>query len=259
MEKKFGNTDISFFPLGLGTIWMGRRWPPYNKYYINPSIDEIDYVLKDSFKRMANADGVVMLDTAAAYGKCEEHIGRFLKNNPNENAKAFIATKWGEYFNLATERSAYDHSINNLRKSFARSVKYLGHIELLYIHGTTLEVLQDKSVIDELKSMKKKHMIKFIGASISNKSVLEKSVRNNLLNSFDVIQMPADLVIKLPDIFNKIYEQGKAIIINSPIRKSGSNISPQEQIRKFAFNPKISVLLIGTRYHFNETLNYLNE
>jgi len=84
---------------------MGRRWPPGDPSYVTPEMPEIEAYLDTVFARMGNEDGVVMLDTAAAYGFSEERLGQYLRARPDRHAKAFIATKWGEEFDVVTGTS----------------------------------------------------------------------------------------------------------------------------------------------------------
>ena len=100
--RAFGKTDLRFFVLGLGTIWFGRPWPPGNTTYRRPPDDEIARHLERAFQVLANGQGILMIDTAAAYGDAEERLGAFLKAHPGLASKAFIATKWGEEFNPQT-------------------------------------------------------------------------------------------------------------------------------------------------------------
>lgn len=68
--KKFPSMPV----LGLGTIWIGRRWPVDYKNYQSPSQEEIF-----SHLDLAYGSGIRMFDTAAAYGYSEEMIGKWFK------------------------------------------------------------------------------------------------------------------------------------------------------------------------------------
>lgn len=258
IHRPFGKTGISFFPLGLGTIWFGRQWPPGNRAYNYPATQEIFRHLKLAYQTMGNHDGVVMIDTAAAYGDCEARIGNFLRENTRYEQKTFIATKWGEDFDPATGISRVDHTLANLRLSFRRSLEHLGKIDLLYIHKTNASVLRDSAVIGERARMKENKDVRFVGASISDEKVLSEAVKSDLLKPFDVIQMPAPLFLGQFDLADALYKNGTAIVLNSPIRKSGMK-NPKASYVELLKNPQASVVLTGTRTHLAETVGYITE
>jgi aryl-alcohol dehydrogenase-like predicted oxidoreductase len=88
--RPFGKTGLSFFPLGLGTIWFGRQWPPDNAEYQRPASKEIHEHLMLAYETMANKDGVVMIDTAAAYGDGELRIWDFFRRSLDCQSSCFI-------------------------------------------------------------------------------------------------------------------------------------------------------------------------
>lgn len=257
IHRLFGKTGFAFFPLGLGTIWFGRQWPPDNPEYSYPSSTEIHEHLALAYETMGNNDGVVMVDTAAAYGDGESRIGNFLRDNPKYASLSFIATKWGEDFDAKQGVSSVDHSLANLHSSFERSLRRLGRVDLLYLHKSTSSVLHDKSVIDAMVLMRKQGSVQLLGASISDASVLEAAVREKLLDQFDVIQTPAPILFDRLDLITVLYEAGKAIVINSPIRKSGQK-DPMLCYAELLKMSQVSMILTGTRTHLKDTIGYVN-
>lgn len=250
--RKFGKTGLRFFALGLGTVWFGRKWPMDNPSYVYPEPDEIARHLDAAFQTMGNEGGTVMIDTAAAYGTSEEKLGAYFAARPDLFAKAFIATKWGEEFDIAAGMSKIDHSRKNYEASVERSLVRLGKIDLLYIHGATLEVLRDRSLVGAMMSSDIPHS----GASISKEDVLQAALTEGLLRGFDVVQMPAWLFMQRQDLAEKLAEQGKAIVLNSPIRW-GKEKAPKDIYSELFRDPKVSVVLTGTRHHLSETVGYV--
>ena len=55
------------YRLGVGTIWMGRPWPPSNDTYVRPKLDETTGFLETAFSSLGAEGCPVMLDTATAY------------------------------------------------------------------------------------------------------------------------------------------------------------------------------------------------
>ncbi|MBI3616539.1 MAG: aldo/keto reductase, partial [Candidatus Omnitrophica bacterium] len=257
--RDFGKTGLKFFVLGVGTIWFGRQWPPGNASYVEPTTEEIRAYLDEAFARMGNQEGVVMIDIAAAYGFSEERIGQYLREHPARVPYAFVATKWGEEFDVASGTSRLDHSLQNLRASVARSLSRLGKVDLLYIHGTTVGVLKDREVMEEMRLMKLERYggIHAIGASISDENVLSTAIQDRLLQDLDVVQMPAPLFLKRPELADELRKQGLAVVLNSPIRRGDQR--PPQEIFKTLLDQPASTILIGTRHHLRETVGYVEE
>jgi aryl-alcohol dehydrogenase-like predicted oxidoreductase/serine/threonine protein phosphatase PrpC len=265
--RRFGNTEESFFVLGLGTIWMGRRWPPKNPDWRDPSPETIEAHLERALARMGNSEGVLMIDTAAAYGRGEERLGGFFRRQPHLRERAFIATKWGEDnwredVAAGTETSTIDHSLRKLERSVRRSLKHLGKIDLLYIHMAKTSkprtrVLRNLRVREAMLRMKREGYggIRYLGASISDERVLEIAVRDNLLDWLDVIQLPVDIFFKRRDLVEAIHAKGLAIVINSPKRKGAASI--QDTLRELLARKEVSVVLTGPSKigHLNENID----
>lgn len=252
LPKTIRLKNFPFMPLlGLGTIWLGRRWPVDNVNYIEPSKEE-----KDMFLLTAYRSGIRMFDTAAAYGHSEKILGIFFKEHLNFLENSFIATKWGEDFDTDTEKLSNDHSIKNLLNSFERSQKYLPKIDLLYIHKADSNVLSNREVQTEMFRLVVKGKIKYTGASISNAQALREIFEKQLLWT-DFLQTSANVVIENPSLIESIYNMGIVVVVNSPIRKrSDENLSPKESYLKLANMPFVSFVLTGTRNHLTETIGY---
>ncbi|MCX5666146.1 MAG: aldo/keto reductase, partial [Candidatus Omnitrophica bacterium] len=255
--RNFGKTGLSFPVLGIGTVWFGRQWPPDDSSYAYPEFDEVRNYLDGVFADLGNNSRAIMIDTAAAYGSTEEVIGKYFRERPDLFSKAFIATKWGEEYDTSTGKSDIDHSKERLIASTKRSLERLGKMDLLYIHGATLEVLSNGEVMEEMRRMKDVHYggLSLIGASISREDVLEGSVRENLIEGLDVIQMPGSVFLNRPDLVNAIYEKGIAIVINSPIRK-GDKRTPGAIYADLLGHRELSVILTGTRHHLRDNIEY---
>jgi len=261
--RKFGKTGLEFYIFGSSSIWFGRRWPMNNDKYRFPDRSEIEKYLEIVFNNLTNKEGRVMLDVAAAYGLAEQILGEILQDNPDWYSRAFIATKWGEEFDIDTERSVLDHSKKRLVASVKRSIRRLGRIDLLYIHGTTLRVLRNENIMSQMQRMKSERYggINYIGVSISKEGVLETAIKEELIRDFDVVQMPGQLFLKRNDLVKKLYQKGIAIVLNSVIRGSKINTSDSRTCESvyadFIKHKEVSVILLGTRNHLRETIAYI--
>ncbi|MBI4309731.1 MAG: aldo/keto reductase, partial [Candidatus Omnitrophica bacterium] len=265
LYRIFGKTGLKFFVAGHGAIWTGRKWPTNNEHYIKPSKAEVFASYDIAFQHMDNQDGITMIDTAPAYGEkggedfsSEEWIGEYFREHPELRKKAFISTKVGEEPPPVGEvKGEINHTVDHLHVSVQRSLDQLGKIDLLYIHQADAQVLGDESYKQALLQMKQDEYggIKFLGASISNKDVLEEVVNKDLIDWLDAVQIPAWLFNERKDLIQKIYAKGIAIVINSAGRsvKDGDYRSGYINV---ANDPRAAVILVGTRGHLKETVNY---
>jgi anaerobic magnesium-protoporphyrin IX monomethyl ester cyclase len=255
--RTFGKTGPSLPILGIGTVWFGRQWPPDNNYYIYPEYEEVKSYLNTAFATIGWNNSMVMVDTAAAYGLSEETIGRYFRERPDLLSKAFVATKWGEEYDISAGKSDTVHSKERLIASAKRSLERLGKMDLLYIHRTSLEVLRNKEVRGEMQRMKDQHYggLHFIGATISKEDVLETAVMEGLIKGLDVIQMPAVIFLKRPDLIRAIHKEGIAVVVNSPARTGDSRL-PNAIYNDLLKHKELSIILTGTRHHLKETMRY---
>jgi hypothetical protein len=127
----------------------------------------------------------------------------------------------------------------------------------LYLHKSTTSVLRDCAVAEAMASIKMGGKVRFLGTSVSDVSVLEMAVGEKLLDHFEAIQMPAPIFLDRLDLVNALYEAGKAIVINSPIRKS-SKKDPRACYAELLRMSQVSMILTGTRTHLADTVRYAN-
>src|SRR3990172_10813473 len=99
--RELGKDKIKVFCLGIGTTWFGRPWPPQNPFYTYPDSKEISNYFDKVFSKMNDKETKVMIDTSPAYGLSEQKIGDYFENNQELVLKSFIATKWGEEFDVS--------------------------------------------------------------------------------------------------------------------------------------------------------------
>lgn len=255
--RELGKDKIKVFCLGIGTTWFGRPWPPQNPFYTYPDSKEISNYFDKVFSKMNDKETKVMIDTSPAYGLSEQKIGDYFENNQELALKSFIATKWGEEFDMSIGISTINHSKDNLIASVKRSLSCLKKIDLLYIHRTSNEVLKNDEVVEEMRKMKNQGYgnIHYIGASFSNEDALHAAIKANLINYMDVIQIPAAVFLKRPDLVRVILQKDIGIVLNSPVRKSAKK-PPGEIFAELTRYEETSVILTGTRNHLEETIGY---
>ncbi|GAF15351.1 oxidoreductase ion channel [Bacillus sp. JCM 19046] len=171
---KLGQSDLTVFPIGLGTNAVGG----HNLY---PNLDEN---VGKELVRKSLQNGVNFLDTAFIYGegRSEQLIGEVVREfNRNE---VVIATK------AAHRKSGDSYGIDNSPAFLTQSVHEALHrlqtdyIDLFYIHFPDEDTRKDEA-IDALVELKKAGKIRSIG--VSNFS-LEQLKQANHSGHVDVYQ-----------------------------------------------------------------------
>ena len=160
--------------LCLGTAQFGLDYGITNKEGKVKNKD-ISFLLK----RACNSN-IKYFDTAFSYGDSEERIGEILKGHEIE-----IITKFTTNVDLAY---TYE-DINSLNQSFELSLRRLkrNSINAYLLHNPNdFKKGNSKLLLDWLKSIKEKKLIKNIGVSIYEESDLKKIP----LNEIDIVQLP---------------------------------------------------------------------
>ncbi len=158
--RPLGSTDLSVSPLGLGTVKLGRnQGVKYPHAFELPSDREILSLLDCAWDL-----GINLLDTAPAYGRSEERLGRLLQQCRRDWV---ITTKVGEAFDNGV--SHFDFSASATRASVERSLRRL-KVEaldavLIHSNGDDLAILQQAPVLATLLDLKQSGWIKAVGMS----------------------------------------------------------------------------------------------
>jgi len=280
MSKKIdfsGNTNLSFFPVGIGTASLAGINMVNDKNYLRPSSLDIEKLLNCAFD-LTNKNGseIVMIDTSSQYDESEKRLSEFINKNPKKLEKMYICTKWGLKFS-EDDFSIQDYSLENLNTSLKRSLDYLKKIDLFYIHTNpsvttkTLEKIMDKDddIVKKLNELKINNYggIKKIGISVSSEKNLEFIIENKYLSDvFDVIQLNANILLNRSDLVRQLNLLKKKVVLNSLYRKSDKKIRSSLEGRKKIFFESLSlcnnvILLSGTKNieHLNECFKLVEE
>lgn len=270
--RPFGATGLRLASLGLGTIWLGRPWPPNRPSYTMPDDAECDAFLRNAFAALGNdADGTgrsgdVMVDTAAAYGTCEARLGAWFAQHPDAFARTIVATKWGgSYERECAGQVAFSPTLASLRADFEQSVARLGRVDLLYSHlvssipaEQSIAALESAEITAELLQMRREHRggLRLLGASISRADVLKAAIERDLLRHMDALQIPAWLYFEHPEWAEAAAVKGLAVVLNSPVRFKidAADTDPVALIQQSICAPHVAMVLTGTRRHLVETI-----
>jgi aryl-alcohol dehydrogenase-like predicted oxidoreductase len=126
-RRRLGSTDLWVTPLALGTVELGM---PYGLGLPAPPDDDTCI----GFLRQAIDGGIGLLDTAAAYGRSEELIGRALAGS---GPRPVIATKVSLRAAGGATPLTGSALVTHVEASVSRSLRLLGldSLDLLQLHS----------------------------------------------------------------------------------------------------------------------------
>ncbi len=197
------DTEVTF--LGFGALEIGRNWG------MGTDTERPD---EETAKNVLNTVidlGINLVDSASAYHKSEERIGRYISDR---REKYILATKCGEHSD--EPGTYYDFSYKGISESIDRSLKLLNTdvIDLLQIHfGPEPEkTLDEGETLRAMKDAQKAGKVKYIGASIDG----ELAKRCILSGDFDVMQMGYNIIHRgNADNVKLARERGIGVLVRS--------------------------------------------
>lgn len=176
MEKIIKNgCEIS--KLMLGTVQLGIPYGINNTHGM-PTYEESEKILSTAVSL-----GVTAFDTARGYGKSEEVLGRYFKNNPPSQT-------------VITKVEFSDEKTDNVAESFFSQIedskRKLGVKSLsgVLLHSEAHIEAYGKVLIDAMKEAKARGDVKNIGVSLSRK---DKMIEYLSGGDFDCVQIPANV------------------------------------------------------------------
>ena len=266
--RALGRTSLKVSELGFGALEIGRNWPYWRKEqqdFLRPTESEAIRVLDTAVDM-----GINFFDTAPAYFKSEEILGKAFKQKRNS---VLIATKCGEWFD--GERSVYDYSAAETLKFIESSLRLLqtDHIDLLQIHSASPDVVRSGETLAAMKKAKKDGKVRFLGISTDQAEAARLAIDSGEYDSiqvtYNVLQREfsqeifplagkkkVGVIIKgglgageLTSKFTDIEENKKREQIASLKRLADENeISIQEIALRFALShPTVSTVIAGTK------------
>lgn len=184
-NRRLGRTGLDVTFLGYGALEIGRDWG------IGTLEDQVRPD-EESAGKMLNFvldQGVNLMDTASAYHRSEERIGKLIAHRRGEY---ILASKCGEHNN--EPHTYYDFSYKAVKDSIDRSLALLrtSMIDIMQIHfGPDPEkVLADGQTVAAMKDAQAEGKVRFLGAS-PHHSILEACINASV---FDVLQVDYSLL-----------------------------------------------------------------
>lgn len=197
------NTDVTF--LGFGALEIGRNWGMGDDNQ-RPEEEVAGKVLNTVLDL-----GINLIDSASAYHRSEERIGKFVSSRRGEYV---LATKCGEHSN--EPGTYYDFTYEGIAGSIDRSLKLLQTdvIDLLQIHfGPDPEGTLDKGeTLRAMQDAQKAGKVRYLGASIDG----DLAHRCIMSGDFDVMQMGYNLIHQgNAENIRLAHEKGIGVLIRS--------------------------------------------
>ena len=221
----------------------GRPWGVPGQFKTPPS--DVD---AQAFLDAALKAGIKVFDTAKAYGKSEERLGKWLFSlDPNVRSHIFVATKVGEFWN--NERGWINHEAASMKGALASSVGRLGKISLLQIHqaDVAFENPRAMAVIQKILDYSvQQYEIPFFGASVKTLAAAKTTIYDP---RFTHLQVPRDLYLQLGA--KELHDAASmTIMVNRPfgqgsLAKQSEGQNPFEQILQVPFDGNL-IVLTGT-------------
>lgn len=136
--RRLGRTGLQVSEIGFGSLEIGRDWGVVPTDRGTPQEANSIQLLEAAITL-----GVNFVDTAMAYVKSEERIGKAISSGRVRRERFYLATKAGERFDEATG-SLYDYSYAGITRSIMESLEHLqvDRVEGLQLHTAPLEVVR---------------------------------------------------------------------------------------------------------------------
>ena len=202
MNKRIlGNSGFKISEVGLGTWQLGGDFG---------NLEE-----KSGLEILHKAveKGINFIDTADVYGAglSEKIIGRFLKES---NSKVHVVTKYGRADSVYPD----NYTSESLRQCVEASLNRIGmeSLDLLQLHCIPQKYLEEGSIFNSLRALKKEGLIKNFGASVETMEEAKICMKQADLTSLQIIfnifrQNP------ITEIFDEAVNKNIGIIARLPL------------------------------------------
>ncbi|AEE95630.1 aldo/keto reductase [Mahella australiensis] len=184
-KRKLGNTGNGVTFIGFGALEIGRDWGLGDDAERSRPDEPSACIVLNGILDL----GINLIDTARAYHKSEERIGKCISNR---RAEYFLASKCGEHSD--EPGTYYDFSYKAVKDSIDYSLKMLKTdcIDLMQVHfgPNPQKVLDDGETVAAMKDAQREGKIRFLGASAGG-DIARQCIESG---DFDVMQMEYNLI-----------------------------------------------------------------
>lgn len=185
--RRLGRTGLQVSEIGFGSLEIGRDWGVVPTDRGAPQ--EADSI---QLLEAAITLGINFVDTAMAYVKSEERIGKAISSGRVRRDRFYLATKAGERFDETTG-SLYDYSYAGITRSIMESLERLqvDRVEGLQLHTAPLEAVRMGDAIRALQDLRRAGRCDFVGASFSSEQACAEAIKSG---DYDTIQITYNLL-----------------------------------------------------------------
>ena len=212
--RRLGRTNLQVSEVGFGALEIGRDWGVLPSDRAKP-----DEAYSIQLLERAIMLGINFVDTAMAYVKSEERIGKAIASGRLHRNTFYLATKAGERFDEAGG-SLHDYSYNGIKRSIMDSLERLqvDRADLLQVHTAPLDVVRAGDAIRALKDLRKDGKCDFVGASFSDEQACAEAIMSG---DYDTVQITYNLLARSgPERLLVLAEKADlGVIIKLPLAK----------------------------------------
>ena len=266
--RRLGRTGLQVSEIGFGALEIGRDWGLASRDRRPPDEAASLHLLET-----VAALGINFVDTAMAYTRSEERIGKALRSGLLRRDAVYLATKAGERFDEAVG-SRYDYSYAGITRSMMESLERLqvDHVEGAQLHSAPLDVVRSGDAIRALRDLRKAGRCEFVGASFSHDQACAEAIASG---EYDTVQITYNLLERssAERVLALARDADVGVIVKSPLAKgllsaADALLSSEEQARvapyrflvrdgqtmaqaalRFALShPAVSTVLSGTKH-----------
>jgi aryl-alcohol dehydrogenase-like predicted oxidoreductase len=232
-RRPLGRTGLSASPISFGAFKIGRNEKiKYAQGYALPTDAETERLLNGVLGL-----GINLIDTAPAYGKSEERLGKLIAHR---NRDFLVSTKVGEVFDNG--QSTYDFSRDSVVASVHGSLKRLRRevLDFVFVHANDDDfVLKQTDVAQTLADLRSQGVIRFIGHS--GKTVAGARLAMRWADALMIEYHPRDASHE--PVLAEAGVKGTAIFVKKPLA-SGA-IPPEEALPFILRSPHVGTIVVG--------------
>ena len=206
-RKPLGNTGIDVSEISFGCVEIGL---PYGLGVTGeadvPREDEAVDLL-----RTALDHGMNFFDTARAYGRSEEILGKAFAGRRDEVVITTKSNHFPKPFNTYSSAEIRRH----IRESLETSLQMLrtDYVDLFMLHNGTLGNIEHPDILATFDECKTKGLARSIGVSTYTPAETQKTIETNFWN---VIQLPYHLMDQRQgECFKRAKQKGVGLVIRS--------------------------------------------
>ncbi|NDJ84731.1 MAG: aldo/keto reductase [Chloroflexi bacterium] len=244
---QLGKTNRQVSRIGLGLAALGR--PGYINLNHAEDLDAqyaVEAMQQRTHRILDSAwdAGIRYFDAARSYGRAEEFLGNWLRQQQHDPLDVTIGSKWGYTYTAdwqvaAEKHEIKEHSLAVLQRQWGETQTTLAdYIDLYQIHSATLQsgVLDNQPVLERLAELKQHGIL--IGFTVSGPkqaTVIEKAASIQFSDGllFDTVQVTWNLLeTSTQAVLQDVNAAGMGVIVKEAV--ANGRLTPKNTDPGFA-------------------------